>query len=1682
MAGTTTTLKVKVSEEGAKEAAAQVRNLGDNAAGAARGFSQMQKGLGGFVGAYAGAAATFFALQQGFSALKEAAKLEQSIQGTRTLASAIGVSGDEVLGKIKLITRGQLSLRDAAESANLALSSGFDTSQIETLTTIASKASIALGRDLGDSFVRLVRGAAKLEPELLDELGLFTRIEPAVQAYAASLGKSEKYLTNFERRQAFVNAIMEEGNRKFAGISLSTDTPIASLERLATTVYDLGQKIGGVLATFLKPFADFMSGSFANSLSVVAGIGALAFSKAGSLLGGAISSRKDQWTKGITDWQQSLHEKNKKLAPDFFERLSESASNFNLNSAGKSKERNDLIKSLQAEKASYEDIVKAATMLKQVETERSQAIKDRIGKSGADAAKLDFGILSAMALNPNKLKPADLQAAILAELNKQTGVAASTVPHARKGSGALSPAGLKNTMADLAAMGQGASLLKMTEEFDKAQSKFSRGLSSVGNGLKSAIGFVGTFIEGLSALVGKFFLIITLVELFGSALLRIFGLEHEFDSLLKNFFDMGAALLGMTKNAEAFKNSIAAIADITTRDNFKKMGLKDTDSSIFSGWFGLESPNSTAELKKKVESAVTTAYNAMTYTSQQMATGPGVDYMGGVIAMSDKTEFDPTNFTRSLEGEIRAVEKLVPMNDAAVKSKQALLQTYKDLIAVGPGVIDVIRNVTLVSDISPGDLTNLTKKYKTTSVEGGAKLDVEGGSLFMENRDSVVARAEEYKKRWADPAAGQNSYDDAINVSSLAPKMGALASRRLTLEKYLSESKNLSAEGLSQQEAGLTNSLKEIEKSMEEIGQRSQYLFGIELERLNTAREILEVQRKLTKEALNQSQAAGAVLTRHDQMRKTFQAELNIASEISGYWNTKGELATRPQDVRANQLEVLSQTAEYTKKFGPNSTGIDLAKYQAGLDAVKIMSGMLVKNMEEVTKYGDEFSKQLIHIRSEYEIINLTIKKVISEGLVIWYDYNIKLATLNRDIANQEADIASKSRTLQLQAGAIGLQSQMNRLSAQKDLLDSIMKTRDAQVAYNQSLREANAIQRDSPLNMRSAIYDQFAGLASDRQKRELSITIDENKLKDFKDSVSDQIAAIDANTEAKNKQFELERSIAETQYKLVQNQAAQDNERINLEISKIDQQITLLEAEREWKTKLWTEQVHQAELDRDIAVKRIEAEKELKDAEFKVVQQRLDILNLEARILTKHVEELGKVFALGIASSVVGTENDPLAGKTAPDGLDYDTKSNADKLKALTDYFGKDTETRVKSMVSDFGTGFNAIQNQFNSIKDFTKKAFESNIELQDKQLQNKVDAINNEYNLYMKGSIAQTEYQKGLKANLEYEKKLAGARVEDAARTYQETLRKIAEEQKSTGIISETSKQKLLNEQQSLEKQLEIAKKLNELYNNSLFTAAVEVVNVIKNDLTQGLQALNQSMLDGTLTLQSFTDGLKDWARTLIGDIEKAIIQKVVIEPITNWVQETMGNAIMNLLGFDLSKPGSSPLNPMWVKSADLGVGGGSGGGMFGGLFGGISNLFGGYSWDGMASGSMLQGLTDQANIFASMGLALSSGGSVRRMANGGQFGRDTVPARLEPDEYVLRSSAARSIGMHNLNRMNNLGAAGVAPNVNVNVQNNGTPQEVQGKPNVRFDGSKMVVDIVLKDFANNGPIRQTLRGDKF
>jgi hypothetical protein len=342
----------------------QQTRMGQASASAGRQFSAQANGLGGLVGAYAGAAANIFAITAAFTALSRAAKFEQIIAGTNALASSIGANGQNIIATVQNITKAQLNLLETAQTVNIGLAAGFNTTQIEQLSDVSLRASKALGRDLTDAFTRVSRGAAKLEPELLDELGIFTRIDPAVKKYADSVGKSVSSLTNFERRQAFANAVIEEGSRKFRDVDTSTATVSESFERLAATVVNVGLSFGSLLATGLAPLADFISGNLSNALAAFGVLATIIGSRAASALAAGINTA----TLAITAFGNNVATKINQVSGNFAKAqaaVSQYAAAVNLPRLGNLQLRAEAQSALQA--------AAAQTLLTQEELKGAQA-------------------------------------------------------------------------------------------------------------------------------------------------------------------------------------------------------------------------------------------------------------------------------------------------------------------------------------------------------------------------------------------------------------------------------------------------------------------------------------------------------------------------------------------------------------------------------------------------------------------------------------------------------------------------------------------------------------------------------------------------------------------------------------------------------------------------------------------------------------------------------------------------------------------------------------------------------------------------------------------------------------------------------------------------------------------------------------------------------------------------------------------------------------------------------------------------------------------------------------------------------------------------------------------------------------------------------------------------------------
>ena len=217
----------------------------------AKGFSKQAQSInGGIVPAYAVLAANIFALTAAFNALRREAQIEDLAKGLQFVGNVAGQNLQEIAKGIKELTGSAVSMEEAMRTTAIGIAAGFRSDQMQELTKVAKGASIALGRDLGDALSRLTRGVAKLEPEILDELGILVRLDDAAQVYADRLGVAATSLSQFQRQQAFLNATLEQGKQKYGDLAEVLDTN--EYDKLSASVADLAKNFLGLLNNGLK--------------------------------------------------------------------------------------------------------------------------------------------------------------------------------------------------------------------------------------------------------------------------------------------------------------------------------------------------------------------------------------------------------------------------------------------------------------------------------------------------------------------------------------------------------------------------------------------------------------------------------------------------------------------------------------------------------------------------------------------------------------------------------------------------------------------------------------------------------------------------------------------------------------------------------------------------------------------------------------------------------------------------------------------------------------------------------------------------------------------------------------------------------------------------------------------------------------------------------------------------------------------------------------------------------------------------------------------------------------------------------------------------------------------------------------------------------------------------------------
>lgn len=212
---------------------------------------------------------SFQSLQQGIQLLDQyAQKLNEfALQGAsfnllnsefEKLTNAAGEYSSVVLNELDKAAKGSIAQRDlmlAANKANL-LGVGDEAHELTALMEIAVARGDALGRSTTDAFNDIVTGLGRSSALILDNLGIIVDIEKINKQYAASVGKTVQQLSEQEKKQALVNAVIADSQRLLSqGTSIASENQ-SKIEGLTAAWTDLSDTIAARFTPALAGIAE----------------------------------------------------------------------------------------------------------------------------------------------------------------------------------------------------------------------------------------------------------------------------------------------------------------------------------------------------------------------------------------------------------------------------------------------------------------------------------------------------------------------------------------------------------------------------------------------------------------------------------------------------------------------------------------------------------------------------------------------------------------------------------------------------------------------------------------------------------------------------------------------------------------------------------------------------------------------------------------------------------------------------------------------------------------------------------------------------------------------------------------------------------------------------------------------------------------------------------------------------------------------------------------------------------------------------------------------------------------------------------------------------------------------------------------------------------------------------------
>lgn len=183
-----------------------------------------------------------FSVKKAIDFTLEAESIQKVEKQFEILSEQAGISSTALKEGLEKSSKGLVDTSDLLEVANKKIvAMGGDASRLPEIMDLATKASQVFGGSVIQNFDEISTAIANGNTRMLKHKGILVDANKAVQDYATANNLAANELSEAGRRQAILNAALEQGKKAFAGVDVDLNTATNTLQLLKVTLKDLGE-------------------------------------------------------------------------------------------------------------------------------------------------------------------------------------------------------------------------------------------------------------------------------------------------------------------------------------------------------------------------------------------------------------------------------------------------------------------------------------------------------------------------------------------------------------------------------------------------------------------------------------------------------------------------------------------------------------------------------------------------------------------------------------------------------------------------------------------------------------------------------------------------------------------------------------------------------------------------------------------------------------------------------------------------------------------------------------------------------------------------------------------------------------------------------------------------------------------------------------------------------------------------------------------------------------------------------------------------------------------------------------------------------------------------------------------------------------------------------------------------